>query len=480
MKPNILIFMTDHQRADTVRPEHPAKMPNVNAFMQEAVTFSQAYCPAPHCCPSRASFFTGLYPSQHGVWNNITNDQALSRAPKEGTRLFSDDLLAAGYDLYYSGKWHVSYEERPADKGWQELFVSSVPGVHHGRGWQDYKKGVNDSKTRQAGTIKRPGYGDFRVYGTGADTGDTHDETTVNEAVKKLAEVNTDKPWCMYVGVNAPHDPYVVPQKYLDMYDLNDVPLPGNYHDSMRDKPNLYRRLKEHVFGQLSETEVRDAIRHFWAFCSYIDDMFGRLLTALEQSGQADNTLVLFCADHGDYCGEHGLFAKGIPAFKGAYHVPAIIRYPKGVVNPGRSVDAFVSLTDFAPTFTEVSGETPAASLAGKSLMPYLKNETPDNWRTAVFTQCDGVELYYKQRSVMTKDYKYVFNGFDFDELYDLNADPHELTNLAENPELEDVKKALLQQLWQFAYEHDDTSMLNPYVTVGLAPYGPATAFSND
>jgi len=478
MKPNILIFMTDHQRGDTALPSHPAITPNLDKFLKESVSFTETYCPAPHCCPSRASFFTGLYPSQHGVWNNVCNEQALSLGPKEGTKLFSDGLLEAGYDLFFSGKWHVSSVERPADKGWQELFVSSVPGTHHGRTWEGYKEGVDVAETRKEGTIKRPGYGDFLVYGTGDGSGDTHDETVVREAVGQLGKLeDAENPWCLYVGVNAPHDPYVVPQKYLDMYMLEDIELPENYHDDMLDKPGLYRRMKEQVFGQMSETEVREAIRHFWAFCTYIDDMFGRVLEALDKTGQAEDTLVLFCADHGDYCGEHGLFAKGIPCFKGAYHVPAVIRYPAGLENPGRTVDEFVSLTDFTPTFLDVAGIEPSQALAGKTLLPFLKDSQPATWRDAVYTQCNGVELYYVQRSITTKDYKYVFNGFDFDELYDLKNDPLELTNLAAQKEYESIKLELCEQLMRFAYEHDDEGVLPAYVTVGFAPIGPSGAF---
>jgi arylsulfatase A-like enzyme len=478
MQPNILIFMTDHQRGDTVFPNHPALMPNLHRFMTEGVTFNQAYCPSPHCCPSRASFFTGLYPSKHGVWNNIYNAQALSQGLKPGVRLFSEDLLAAGYDLFYSGKWHVSSLESPKDRGWQELFVSSAPGTHHGLHWEDYKRGVSTSKQRKEGTIKRPGYGDFLVYGLGGDEGNHHDEKVIETTVQQLEKLKESKnPWCMYTGLIAPHDPYVVAQKYLDLYPLENIPLPKSYYDTMQDKPGIYRRLKETVYGQLNETEVREAIRHFWAFCSYIDDLFQRVLEALESTGQADNTLVLFCSDHGDYCGEHGLFSKGIPCFKGAYHVPAVVRYPKGIKQPGRVVDAFVSLADFAPTFLEAAGITPKQRLTGKSLVPFLNNETPKTWREAMFTQCNGVELYYTQRSVMTKDYKYVFNGFDNDELYDLKADPDELHNLTNDKRLESIKRNLCQHLSKFAYEEEDTALLNNYVTVALMPYGPAEIF---
>jgi arylsulfatase A-like enzyme len=108
--------------------------------------------------------------------------------------------------------------------------------------------------------------------------------------------------------------------------------------------------------------------------------------------------------------------------------------------------------------------------------MPFLRGETPPDWRDAIHTQCDGVELYYTQRSVMTRDYKYVYNGFDWDELYDLRKDPEEMFNLANDPAYASVKREMCRRMWQFAYDQDD-SAINPYITVGLAPYGPAEAF---
>ena len=138
---------------------------------------------------------------------------------------------------------------------------------------------------------------------------------------------------------------------------------------------------------------------------------------------------MVYVSDHGDYTGDHGLWCKGVPAFKGAYHVPAIIRGP-GIKNLGRTNDSLVSLTDFAPTFLELADVESEMKVSGKSLVPFLNDEQPGGWRDALFTQTNGNELYGIQRSVVTKKWKYVFNGFDFDELYDLEADPEEVTNL--------------------------------------------------
>ncbi len=139
-------------------------------------------------------------------------------------------------------------------------------------------------------------------------------------------------------------------------------------------------------------------------------------------------------------------------------------------------MDAFASLADFAPTLLDAAGIHPGQPLAGQSLLPFLEKPAARCVARGVFTQCNGVELYYSQRSVMTKRYKYTFNGFDQDELYDLAADPHEMINRAEDADYQEIKKELCRRLWQFAYEQGD-SMINPYITVGLAPWGPGVAF---
>lgn len=481
-RPNLLIFMTDHQRADTVLPEHPAITANLDKFVGESVAFTETFCPAPHCCPARATFHSGLYPTRSGVWNNICNGQALTRGLKEGVRLWSEDLADAGYRTAWSGKWHVSVLETPKDRGWQtELAVTGHKPSEHATSWQRYEQlaAKGESADRGEGQALRPGYGTYTMYGTRAE-GTSHDETIVARAIDCLPSLaGGDGPWAMFVGVSGPHDPYVVPQKYIDLYDLDDVPLPASYADEMKDKPRIYQRMRQAVWDQMSEREIREGIRHFWAYCSYLDELFGRLLAALEATGQAKDTVVLYTSDHADYCGEHGLFAKGIPCFRGAYHVPAVVRWPAGAADAPRRVDELVSSADFAPTFLELAGIEADREFTGESLVPLLQGRRPDEWRDAVFTQCNGVELYFTQRSVMTKEHKYVFNGFDVDELYDLRRDPHEMQNLADRGDYADVKRDLVRRMWQFARREQDTA-INSYVTVGLAPYGPAEAFRQD
>ena len=317
------------------------------------------------------------------------------------------------------------------------------------------------------------------VFGLRDESQETNDDVILQSALNCLETKNTDSsPWALYVGFSDPHDPYIARQKFLDLVPEN-PPLPPSFHDDLSERPGIYRRLREQIFGQLEEDEWRQVIRHYWACCLQVDDYFGQILAALDKTGQADNTLVLFCSDHGDYAGDHGLLCKGIPCFTGAYHVPALIRWPDGITDPGREVDEFVNLVDIAPTLLEAVGVESEDEHAGASLMPFLRNEpTPINWRDAVFTQCNGVELYYTQRSVRTADWLYVYNGFDLDELYDLRSDPHQLRNLAGDPDCEIVVHDMCARMWRFAHEQNDT-VINPYWTVGLAPFGPAVGFGH-
>lgn len=486
-RPNILVFMTDQQRGDTIPPYSRARMPNLERFCSDGVTFTQAFCPSPHCCPSRATFFSGLYPSQHGVWNNVDVPNTLSRGLHEGVRLWSQDLRDSGYDMYFSGKWHVSSVETPRDRGWDmssgvaavrdhsDRYYHTLPDM---REWGQYQRlaGGPLDRERGEGEILRPGYPLYTHYAEHEDL--FRDQKVVSDAVEALRKRrgSADKPWCHFVGTLGPHDPYYPPQRFVDMYDLDAIELPANFGDLMSDKPGLYRRLRGR-FDQLSEREHKEAIRHYLAFCSYEDYLFGQVLDALDESGHADNTLVLYISDHGDYVAEHGLWCKGLPCFKGAYHIPVVMRWPNGIEMPDRTVDAFVSLADFAPTFLELAGVPIDRKMVGMSLTPFLFGKTPESWRDAVFTQSNGNELYGIQRSVMTKEWKFVYNGFDFDELYDLTSDLDETRNLASNPRYMETIRQLSRKLWQFAYDTNDVCV-NSYIATALATYGPGEAFA--
>lgn len=485
---NVLIFITDQQRADTTFGEgvHRAKTPRLDAFRAEgARTFERATAPAPHCSPSRASFFSGVYPSQHGVWNNVGVTNALSRGPRSSTPFWSVDFAEAGYELAFTGKWHVSDSEEPETFGWRHLqsgsYVKSASldpeqqrASARARELAHLEAAVPAvGDVRADGEIIRAGYPQYFLYGTSPDR--FGDIATVDRGVEFVGEERA-RPWLLYVGTLGPHDPYFVPQEFLDQYTLDDVELPENFDDAMHDKPNLYRRTRER-FDRLARDEHREALRHYLAFCTFQDHLFGRLLDELERTGQRENTIVLYTSDHGDYAAEHGLWTKGLPAFSGAYHVPMHIHVPHEV--GATSVDSPVSLCDVGPSLLNLCGVQASHERAGLDMWNAPKDRD-------VFHQSNGNELYGIQRVIVSGRYKLVVNLFDFDELYDHQEDPGEVTNLLGPSnaavgnagrhvlpaELEGIVTDLYRRLWQFSLSHDD-DIINDYIMTALASLGP-------
>ncbi len=507
--PNVLIFHTDQQRADVIHPDHPCQTPNVQRIIDEGVLFTNHYTQTAHCCPARASFMTGHYPSQHGVWNNILTNTRLSEGLNDGIRCFSEDLSEAGWDLAYTGKWHVSGLEDPADRGWRELAtVTGRASDSNDSALERIIRAVEDEdpdRPREDGQILRPGWGNRHIYASRPDGGpkgyeNLRDYTVTREAIDELPRLaEGDAPWMLYCGLIGPHDPFTIPEKFATMYDPDEIELPASFRDTLEDKPRVYQRMRHQYWGQMSEREVRESIAHYWGYCTMLDAMFGEVLDALEATGELDNTMVVFTSDHGDYCGDHGLYCKGVPAFDGAYKIPLAVRWPGGA-QAGATCDEFTTHADMANTFREIAGcPEPDSNMPGRSIVPLLAGDTPGDWRDEMHLQFNGVEVYYTQRTVFTDEWKYVYNAFDFDELYDRREDPHEMHNLAapcrnpighDNvperrspgefqpwpelpPELNEVRREMLGRIWRFATERDDT-IFNSYFTVALSPYGPA------
>ena len=508
--PNILIFMPDQQSGSTVEPGSPVVKPNMDLFLKEAVMFKAAHCPAPHCCPSRASFMSGLYPSEHGVYNNVTTETAIHANPYPGTPFWGLWLKKAGYAMGYAGKLHVGRDITPESCGFRNLSTLQQDHLRDNAArkeqqWRQTQHQTLNPATRRPGDYLRPGWTTGHLYKTLPDKGpvgyDDLDDTKIMRAgiagMKRMAAGG--KPWCVMISNLGSHDPYEAPKKFVDLYDSDKIELPLSFKDTLDDKPRIYQRQRYQYWSQLSNAETRDALRHYYAQCSLQDALFGELLRALDETGQAHNTLVIYTSDHGDYHAAHGLWMKGIPSFREAYHIPAVVRWPKTVKQAGRQVEAFVDQVDWASTILDACGVAAEKPLSGRSLLPWLRGETPADWRKATCTQMNGVELYYSQRIVMTKEWKYVYNDFDYDELYDLRNDPHEMQNLA-SPDLaakraqvesgqglpkqasipwpvlpseQDLaRKGMLGTMWTFAAMHND-ALFNAYGTVALAPYGP-------
>lgn len=471
--PNILLIVTDQQRGDTLDPDVAAPPPNLARFAAQGVRFTQARCPAPHCCPARASLFTGLLPTRHGVWNNLLNRWRLSDGLAPGTRLLSDPLREAGYDLHWAGKWHVDRRTDPGDHGWREHYVSAGKGANCcDLSWEETAV-TAARKDSGPGVVAKPGWAPMRLFGR--YDRDDHDErvTRIGEELLRGELARSDKPWALYLGLFLPHDPYSAPQRFLDPLDPDRDWLPAGWDDPMADKPGLYRRMRRENIMPIGRAGLNELVRHYRARCLYLDELVGRILAALEASGRDRDTIVAFCSDHGDYAGDHGLIAKGLPCFDGAYRVPLALRVPGAPA--GLVIDRLACLTDVFPTLLDLAGLPVPPGLCGASLAPFVRGGEPAAWRDAHLAMCNGTELWARQRILRTPRWTYAWNGFDEDELYDRQADPAELRNLAAEPACQEILRALSARLWAACRDHGDIPPLD-YVTVNLAPVGPGAA----
>jgi len=503
--PNILIFMVDQMQRDVTLPGHPCHMPNVRRLAEQGVSFTQTFTCSPHCCPSRATFMTGLYPSRHGVFNNVETNTAFQKGLNPGVRTFSEFLSHAGYRLACAGKYHVTNLETPAERKWEEI-TKYRKNFEHPRNEDWDAEALHPpppDETRRRGTIWRPGWVDSSVICSKTEYEATYwYRNAVRPGIEEIPRLaKSGKPWTLFISSDM-NPGEAVPAELLDLYDPREIPLPASFNDTLSDKPRIYQRMRRQLWDQLTEEEAREVLAGYWALCSLQDRYLGDILAALDASGQAENTLVVLVSDHGEFGFAHGLLEIGIPSFREVYHVPAILRWPRGIHAPGRTVDEFVSLADFAPTFLELAGCAADVRFTGRSLAPFLRGEKPDAWPDAWYSQTKGNEVYYTQRIVQTRDYKYVCNWFDFDEMYDLRADPHELVNIAFPkdllpsrgtgettrgrytpwphlpPEVESVRQGLLARMWQFARREEDI-IFNGYLPVALAPYGPLVGLTD-
>jgi choline-sulfatase len=467
--PNLLLMITDQQRADTIDPGGPCRTPHLQALARQGTRFTRCYAPNPICSPTRASLFTGVLPHAHGMVDVAHNVPATRADLADDVPFWTQRLQEAGYRNGYFGKWHVERSDELHRFGFDEYEVELrlVGAVQH--------EGPLDPRI----AVRHDGYRDFLLAGvTDTPAADEPEAALVDRAVRfvESATREAEQPWALVVATEAPHDPYLAPRELYERYDGATVPLPESFGDDLAGRPAVYRRIQR-VWRDLDELEVRQAIACYYARCSMVDEQIGRLLAALDASGQADETLVVMTSDHGDYLGSHGLFLKGVAAFEEAYRVPLVMRGPG--IPTGAEVDAIVSLLDLAPTLVRaLFGE--GWDGHGVDLARYLDGGRHTGSGEA-FAEFHGQRLGYTQRVLWRGRHKYVFNGFDEDELYDLESDPFERTNLAADPTHAETLLAMAARMWGVVRATGDGSLADAqYGMFRFAPVGPEAAIGAD
>jgi arylsulfatase A-like enzyme len=437
-QPNILHIMSDQQQWATIASRSECRTPNLNRLASQGLLFERSYTPSAVCCPARAMLLSGAFHWHNGVYNQIHSNPSVHRDMNRDVVLYSQRLRDAGYRLGYTGKWHASYLRSPLDFGYHE--VAGVAGcdpallrnVDH-----------NPDRVPTGGTLRRtvtrrmtwPGSQPFDMWGYREGAVESTPEWRLAEQTIRMMNrfAKGAQPWLLEAQFVQPHDPYLPLKQYLDRYDARAIPVPASFSDTFTGKPGFHRRESE-TWGAVTADDVRQSRAHYYAYIEQLDEQIGRILDALDKTGQQDRTIVVFTTDHGDCVGAHRMWIKGWIPYEECYRVPLIVRWP-GRIPAGSKTDRLVQTHDLAHTYVTAASAEKLPYADGAALQPLFEDPRAANWRDHILCAYYGGEFLYTQRMAITSRFKYVFNGFDYDELYDLERDPGELHNAVNDPE---------------------------------------------
>ncbi len=464
--PNILWFCADQQRFDTIQAlgNPHIRTPNLDRLAAEGVAFTHAFCQSPICTPSRASFLTGRYPgSVRGCMNG--NEEWGEGAPLV-TKLLADQ----GYDCGLAGKLHLAgasgrQEPRPQADGYRVFHWSHDPVDRYpsGHAYADW--------------LAAQGYALRDLREDPASIPPQLHQTTwcTDRAIDFMAEKRRKGPWLMSVNVFDPHAPFDPPQEYLERYDPTKMPSPLFRQSDLATQAAIPSDFQNPARPP-EQFNAQKIIAAYYAMIELIDENIGRLLDALEETGQRENTLIIFTSDHGEMLGDHGLLLKGCRFYEGLVRVPLILSWPghfprrqepppdlsddsdPAALPAGLVSDALVELIDIAPTLLELADLPAPPGMQGRSLLPILRGEAPPHQHRP-FVRCEyyralnpdapGQAQYEGSYATMYRDERYkivVYHGHAQGELYDLEEDPGEFDNRWDDPAYADIRFDLMRR----------------------------------
>jgi choline-sulfatase len=425
-KPNILYIHSDqHTAAVTGCYGDPVvQTPNLDSLANNGVRFTNVYCPSPVCVPSRMSMLAGRYPYELQVW---TNNHILD----SGTPTFAHAMGAAGYRPVLIGRMHAlgtdqlhGYTERPIGD-----HSSNFPG----------------SGKAAAGLGK-----EVQRAGPGQSAYEVHDDDVTACAVDFLNRLGDQKrggsqvdPFSLSVGYILPHSPYVARREDYERY-RNSVTMPKHrvpFSDNLHPFEKWWRE-----WGgteSVAADDIRRARIAYWALVASMDRMIGRILEALDRNGLAENTMVLYMSDHGDMAGERDLWMKRC-YYEDSVKVPAILSWP-GVVSKGTVCDRVLSSLDFNATMLDAIGAPPLPGSHGRSVLNLLRNSDTDWDDIALSEYC--VYEGWTTRMIRRGPWKYCYYHGHKPQLFNLDEDPDELHDLAQDPPRADIQESLRDEV---------------------------------
>ena len=404
------------------------KTPNMDRLATEGARFKNMFVINSLCAPSRATIMTGLYSHSHGVIANTPKE----RGPVPANIPFvSDHLRKAGYEVAFVGKSHVIESFR--DRDW------------------DYYFGFRDQGSYLKPRIAEGTKGEDKLYDGWID--DVLTEKAIAWMKKKR-----DKPFCLFLFFKSPHRSWVPPERYKNLYADVAIPKPELWDADRYLKPRAFAEANNKI-GTFDDVKTLDGfLRNYYRCLTGVDDNVGKVLAALKEMGQLDETALFYTSDNGFFAGEWQAFDKRF-MHEPSIRVPLLVRYPK-LVKAGQTPEQMVLNLDFAPTLLDLAGVPIPKEMQGRSILPIFKEKTP-GWRTDwlyEYYEFPGDHSVRKHRGVRTEKYKYIhyYEAPEEFELYDLEKDPQEKVNLYGKPEMAKVEQQLRERLAALRKETKD------------------------
>ncbi len=436
-RPNILLIMTDQHSPHFLRcyGNELVRTPTFDRLAGEGMRFTNAYVPAPLCVPSRMSFLTSRTPTHNRVWNNtcILNS---------GAPTWAHALGMAGYETSLIGRMHFAGPDQR--HGFQNRPIGEYGAKHPG---VPYKCKVSNRPPYYHG-----GSGQMRPDAAKGGKGKTTYQYMDEQIAAKASEYlrghagSRERPFAAVVGFVLPHCPFIAPKELFDYYYSRvDLPKAGG------DVPPTVRRFRtlRKIEEPLTEHQTRVSRAAYYGLVEHIDSLIGNIVKTLDETGLADNTLVVYCTDHGELAGEHGCWWKSI-YYEGASGTPLIARLP-GKIAAGMVSDAVCSLMDLGPTLADAAGAKTMHDCDGRSLWPTLTGNHPSDWPNETFSElCDHRGGFLPSRMIRSNEWKLWYFADEAKlppTLFNLENDPDETRDLGQDPKYADVRKRLLEKL---------------------------------
>ncbi|MHB1457949.1 MAG: sulfatase family protein [Armatimonadota bacterium] len=481
-RPNILLITSDQQHWNTLGfLNSEVKTPNLDRLAAQGTVFTRAYCPNPTCTPTRASIITGQYPSQHGAWS-------LGTKLPESAHTVGDDFDQAGYKTALVGKAHF----QPLRETEEFSSLESYPIMQDMDFWREFKEPfygfrhvelarnhVDEAHVGQHYAIwmEEKGLLNWRDYfqpPTGNNSNQVHKwlipeefhyDAWIAERTNALLDEykENDESFFLWASFFDPHPPYLAPEPWDTMYDSDDLTIPEvtpAEHDAnpphfgmtQETNPDFTPWNESNTANHGMHCQLMDKkslaknVAVYYGMISLMDKYIGKILDKLDETGMAENTVVVFTCDHGHFFGHHGLTAKGPFHYEDMIKVPFIVRYP-GIVPVGVTSDALQSLVDLAPTFLSIAGLPIPRTMTGV--------DQSEVWfgRKNLARDHIIVENHHEPTTIHVKTYvneRYkltVYLNRDYGELFDLQSDQGEINNLWNKQEYSALKSELVMKL---------------------------------